>query len=542
MGSSSEVGAIPYDKSNNVESSLFLIPGRITRKDFLLRFFLCVLLWGVVYLLFYYWDIQKYNEWIGNGGSAIQSETVQMEVRHTIAIGAAFYVLPIILLLFILIQAAKRVHDTNHSSLYLLVPLYNIYLLFSKGSIDDNDYGLLPHAETKSPSYKIEESPKSNSTNQVSDQISSIISSLSVTPSTANTRRTVKSTHALNGVIDQRERSRAKKATKNTKQQNGADNLFMWVIVGGFIVTVLLCLIAPWFISSMPIWIKLALVLLTVLGTWGTIYAIDDDHKGKYVVALGWGGFLAILLSTFITVYGIFGGFNDNSTDSSVSVVNHIKSREIDEKEVITEVSPKHHAPSTYVNISSGSSSFWIDKYEVTQEDYVRLMGNNPSTYTGDSLPVHGISVRDAVLYCNKKSEEDGCSGFYVIDGNTVTVKSDGNGYRLPTVSEWKQAANNSNASQMSERVMVKEKSYSDSRNYDSDRPHKVNEKKANRNGLYDMQSNVSELCVQNNGEIWGMGKNYRIHLNAYRFKVADNLSSTIKTDASIGLRLVFVP
>lgn len=94
----------------------------------------------------------------------------------------------------------------------------------------------------------------------------------------------------------------------------------------------------------------------------------------------------------------------------------------------------------------------------------------------------------------------------------------------------------------MSERVLIKEKSYSDGRMYDRNRPHKVNDKNANRNGLHDLQSNVSELCVQNNGEIWGMGKNYRIHLNADGFKVADNLSSTIKTDASIGLRLVFVP
>ena len=137
MRNTDEVGAIPYDKSNNIETSLFLTQGRITRKDFFMRSFLCVLFWGIVHLSLLFWETPNYNEWVERGGGRIQSGAV-----------------PSILLLFILIQAGKRVHDTNHSSKYLLIPFYNVYLLCSEGSANDNDYGLLPHSEVKSPSYK----------------------------------------------------------------------------------------------------------------------------------------------------------------------------------------------------------------------------------------------------------------------------------------------------------------------------------------------------------------------------------------------------
>ena len=37
-------------------------------------------------------------------------------------------------------------------------------------------------------------------------------------------------------------------------------------------------------------------------------------------------------------------------------------------------------------------SAFYIDPYETTQADYVRLMGENPSDFTGDTLPVERSS------------------------------------------------------------------------------------------------------------------------------------------------------
>lgn len=149
------MGEIPYDKTNNVETSLFLIQGRITRKSFFLRVILCMAIWLVVHLLFVCVETPNYNGWVERGGGKIQEGAVQIETRHNIVRNIDYYFLPGILFLFVLIQAAKRTHDDNRSAWFLFVPFYNIYLLLKKGTPDDNKYGLLPHRIKDSPSYKI---------------------------------------------------------------------------------------------------------------------------------------------------------------------------------------------------------------------------------------------------------------------------------------------------------------------------------------------------------------------------------------------------
>ena len=78
-------------------------------------------------------------------------------------------------------------------------------------------------------------------------------------------------------------------------------------------------------------------------------------------------------------------------------------------------------------------SGFWISPFEITQAEYQRLMGVNPSSFQGESLPVEGVTWLDAVCFCNAKSEEAGLTPSYVIDGETVTWNRGANGYRLPT-------------------------------------------------------------------------------------------------------------
>ena len=58
-------------------------------------------------------------------------------------------------------------------------------------------------------------------------------------------------------------------------------------------------------------------------------------------------------------------------------------------------------------------SAFYIDPYETTQADYTRLMGANPSDFTGDTLPVESISLLDAIRYANARSREAGLSVHY---------------------------------------------------------------------------------------------------------------------------------
>jgi formylglycine-generating enzyme required for sulfatase activity len=63
----------------------------------------------------------------------------------------------------------------------------------------------------------------------------------------------------------------------------------------------------------------------------------------------------------------------------------------------------------TFINIESNYygksvtiSAFYIGKYEVTQKEWIKVMGNNPSNFKGNNLPVETVSWYDCIEYCNK--------------------------------------------------------------------------------------------------------------------------------------------
>ena len=66
-----------------------------------------------------------------------------------------------------------------------------------------------------------------------------------------------------------------------------------------------------------------------------------------------------------------------------------------------------------------------MGKYEVTQGQWVKVMGNNPSSFKGDDrLPVEQVSWNDAQGFITK-----------------LNTLNDGYRYRLPTEAEWEYAA-----------------------------------------------------------------------------------------------------
>jgi formylglycine-generating enzyme required for sulfatase activity len=109
--------------------------------------------------------------------------------------------------------------------------------------------------------------------------------------------------------------------------------------------------------------------------------------------------------------------------------------------------------PQTAVTMSRG---FWMGKYEVTQGEYLEVMGNNPSWFnavrpewweekeidygTDLTRPVEQVSWDDAVAYCAALTERERLAGR--IAPNSV--------YRLPTEAEWEYACRGWTSTQFS--------------------------------------------------------------------------------------------
>jgi len=142
--------------------------------------------------------------------------------------------------------------------------------------------------------------------------------------------------------------------------------------------------------------------------------------------------------------------------------------------------------PPTDVVITRG---FWMGQHEVTQAEYLAVMGSNPSGFLGQTNhPVERVTWNEANAYCVKKTALEREAGR--LPAGFV--------YRLPTEAEWEYACRAgtitrfSHGDDLAETGLV-EYAWFTTNSDSSTRP--VGQLKPNPWGLYDLHGNVWEWC-----------------------------------------------
>jgi formylglycine-generating enzyme required for sulfatase activity len=267
---------------------------------------------------------------------------------------------------------------------------------------------------------------------------------------------------------------------------------------------------------------------------------IDNEEQAKHQIGLALG---LVLLVGLIALGGCSrNGANTNTKQSPKTVVQNGNGMEFAAIPAGSfQMGSDSYSDESPVHQVTFASGFYLGRYEVTQAQWQKVMGNNPSPdkSCGENCPVEKVSWDDTQEFIKK-----------------LNAMNDGYTYRLPSEAEWEYGC----------RAGTTGKDVGDldamawyGKNSD-DKMHPVGKKQPNAWGLYDMQGNVLEWVMDNyhgdfrgaptDGSAWLTGgeTNKRMYRNGSWFSDASEVRSTRRDRYSpdsrfdnLGFRLVAV-
>ncbi|MEO0414951.1 MAG: SUMF1/EgtB/PvdO family nonheme iron enzyme [Verrucomicrobiota bacterium] len=131
------------------------------------------------------------------------------------------------------------------------------------------------------------------------------------------------------------------------------------------------------------------------------------------------------------------------------------------------------------------TKGFWIAETECTQAEWQRVMGSNPSRFSGSDRPVEEVSWEDAQEYLSKLNQANSFSGGWK--------------FNLPTEAQWEYAcrAGTTTAYAFGSSLSSSEANFDEN----VDETTSARKYPANKWGIYDMHGNVWEWCRDWYGE-----------------------------------------
>jgi formylglycine-generating enzyme required for sulfatase activity len=125
------------------------------------------------------------------------------------------------------------------------------------------------------------------------------------------------------------------------------------------------------------------------------------------------------------------------------------------------------------------TKDFYMGKYEVTQEQWEIIMGNNPSYFKGKKNPVDTVSWNDCQIFLKKLEKKTGCK------------------LSLPTEAQWEYSCRAGTKTKWNYGNFDKSSSNYGWIIFNSDeKTHPAGTKKPNQWGIFDMYGNVGEWCL----------------------------------------------